>query len=181
LSKRSLCDKPNGRLYLLGVNERLFAFRGERNDSFTVMSVRRDELPNVDDIRCLADVNLPLHYVIKEVRVSRGPDTLIGAANDFEVVIEYENRIGEGLIGSFGDIEAYQHWAGPSLDNGRAAILAAPLSGRRDSNPRPLEPHSSALPSCATARLTRKPKMRSPPENASRKSCGARHEFRRRK
>jgi hypothetical protein len=26
-------------------------------------------------------------------------------------------------------------------------------SGWRDSNPRPLEPHSSALPSCATARL----------------------------
>ena len=26
------------------------------------------------------------------------------------------------------------------------------LSGRRDLNPRPLEPHSSALPSCATAR-----------------------------
>src|SRR6266403_6000459 len=26
-------------------------------------------------------------------------------------------------------------------------------SGRRDLNPRPLEPHSSALPSCATARL----------------------------
>jgi hypothetical protein len=29
------------------------------------------------------------------------------------------------------------------------------ISGRRDSNPRPLEPHSSALPSCATARLRR--------------------------
>ena len=28
-------------------------------------------------------------------------------------------------------------------------------SGRRDSNPRPLEPHSSALPSCATARQSR--------------------------
>src|SRR5436305_3117822 len=26
------------------------------------------------------------------------------------------------------------------------------FSGRRDLNPRPLEPHSSALPSCATAR-----------------------------
>src|SRR5438552_17608514 len=26
-------------------------------------------------------------------------------------------------------------------------------SGRRDLNPRPLEPHSSALPSCATARM----------------------------
>ena len=28
-------------------------------------------------------------------------------------------------------------------------------SGRRDLNPRPLEPHSSALPSCATARSAR--------------------------
>jgi hypothetical protein len=120
LSKRSLCDKPNGRLYLLGVNERLFAFRGERNDSFTVMSVRRDELPNVDDIRCLADVNLPLQYVIKEVRVSRGPDTLIGAPNDFEVVIEYENRIGGGLIGSFEDIAAYQDWADPLVQEIRS-------------------------------------------------------------
>src|ERR1700716_3351026 len=27
------------------------------------------------------------------------------------------------------------------------------ISGRRDLNPRPLEPHSSALPSCATARF----------------------------
>jgi hypothetical protein len=43
---------------LLGVNERLFAFRRERNDSFTVMSVRSDELPNIDDIRCLAAVPL---------------------------------------------------------------------------------------------------------------------------
>ena len=33
-------------------------------------------------------------------------------------------------------------------------------SGRRDSNPRPLEPHSSALPSCATARRQRGAKMR---------------------
>src|SRR5215510_14341249 len=29
-------------------------------------------------------------------------------------------------------------------------------SGRRDLNPRPLEPHSSALPSCATARFCSK-------------------------
>jgi hypothetical protein len=35
-----------------------------------------------------------------------------------------------------------------------------PWSGRRDSNPRPLEPHSSALPSCATARRQRSAKMR---------------------
>jgi hypothetical protein len=97
-----------------------FAFRRERDHIFRVMSVRRDELPNVDDIRCLAGVNLPLQYVIKEVRVSRGPDTLIGAPNDFEVVIEYENRIGERLIGSFGDLEAYQDWADPLVQNIRS-------------------------------------------------------------
>jgi hypothetical protein len=77
-------------------------------------------LPNIDDIRRLANVNLPLHYVIEGVRVSRGPDTLIGGPDDFEVVIEYENRIGEGLIGSFGDIEAYQHWAGPLVQQIRS-------------------------------------------------------------
>src|SRR5689334_15571730 len=38
---------------------------------------------------------------------------------------------------------------------------ASTLSGRRDSNPRPLEPHSSALPSCATARRERKMSRRS--------------------
>jgi hypothetical protein len=32
---------------VLGVNERLFAFGLECNDSFTVMPVRRDELPNI--------------------------------------------------------------------------------------------------------------------------------------
>jgi hypothetical protein len=81
------------------------------------MSVPRDELPNIDDIRWLANLDLPPHYVIKDVRVSRGSDTLIGAPDDFEVVIEYENRIGENLIGSFEDIEAYQGWAYPLIQD----------------------------------------------------------------
>jgi hypothetical protein len=97
-----------------------FAFRRKRNDSFTVMSVRRDELPNVDDVRGLAGINLPPHYVIKGVRVSRGLDTLIGEPDDFEVVIEYENRIGMGLIGSFEDIETYQDWAHPLIQDIRS-------------------------------------------------------------
>ena len=84
------------------------------------MSVPRDELPNIDDIRGLASVNLPPHYVIKGVRVSRGPDTLIGAPDDFEIVIEYENRIHGGLIGSFEDIEAYQDWADPLIQDIRS-------------------------------------------------------------
>jgi hypothetical protein len=84
------------------------------------MPVGRGNLPNVDDVRCLADVNLPRHYVIKDVRVSCGTDTLIGAPGDFEIVIEYENRIYERLIGSFEDIEAYQDWAKPLVQDIRS-------------------------------------------------------------
>jgi hypothetical protein len=84
------------------------------------MSAPGEELPNINDIRRLADVNLPAHYAIRDVRVSRGTDTLIGAADDFEVVIEFENRIGENLIGSFEDIETYQYWAQPLVQGVRS-------------------------------------------------------------
>jgi hypothetical protein len=87
---------------------------------FVVMPVPRDELPNIDNIRGLASANLPPYYVIKDVRVSRGPDTLIGEPNDFEIVIEYENRFEAGLIGSFEDIEAYQDWADPLIQDIRS-------------------------------------------------------------
>jgi hypothetical protein len=85
-----------------------------------VMPAPRDQRPNFDDIRSLAEVNLPAHYVIKDVRVSHGPDTLIGAPDDFEIVIEFENWIGERLIGSFEDIEAYQDWADPLAEDIRS-------------------------------------------------------------
>jgi hypothetical protein len=45
---------------------------------------------------------------------------LVGAPDDLEVVIEYEDRIGEGLIGSFEDIEAYQNWADPLIQDIRS-------------------------------------------------------------
>src|SRR6516164_9513769 len=63
-------------------------------------------------------------------------------------------------------------------------MLSEMISGRRDSNPRPLEPHSSALPSCATARLEaqdvawiryfqgrkHRPRSRGPQKEATRRS-----------
>jgi hypothetical protein len=103
----------------IGRSRRTFTL-GATDGYFVVMSLARDELPNTDDIHRLANLDLPLHYVIKDVRVSRGPDTLIGAPDDFEVVIEYENRIGENLIGSFEDIEAYQGWAHPLIQDIRS-------------------------------------------------------------
>jgi hypothetical protein len=49
-------------------------------------------------------------------------------------------------------------------------ILREHWSGRRDSNPRPLEPHSSALPSCATARRQRSARCGAHAEYSSRKA-----------
>src|SRR5205814_8486513 len=54
------------------------------------------------------------------------------------------------------------------------------ISGRRDLNPRPLEPHSSALPSCATARFVanyslisgKSPPMRTAPKMLYACACG---------
>src|SRR6266705_4997845 len=65
----------------------------------------------------------------------------------------------------------------------RPRMLSRPLqliSGRRDLNPRPLEPHSSALPSCATARfvanysptLGKSPPMRTAPKILHPCACG---------
>ena len=45
------------------------------------------------------------------------------------------------------------------------ASLVLKISGRRDLNSRPLEPHSSALPSCATARNLRGKLFNWMPEN----------------
>src|SRR5207302_9918367 len=65
----------------------------------------------------------------------------------------------------------------------RPRMLSRPLqliSGRRDLNPRPLEPHSSALPSCATARFVanysptsgKSPPMRTTPKVSYPFACG---------
>jgi hypothetical protein len=42
--------------------------------------------------------------------------------------------------------------AGPGTDHAKRLSLGQTLSGWRDLNSRPLDPQSSALPSCATAR-----------------------------
>ena len=65
----------------------------------------------------------------------------------------------------------------------RPRMFSRPLqliSGRRDLNPRPLEPHSSALPSCATARFVanysptsvKSPPMRATPKMLYPYGCG---------
>ena len=66
----------------------------------------------------------------------------------------YANVFGAELLGSGSRVpkEYTLPWPNHRRYAG-APIRRFAISGRRDSNPRPLEPHSSALPSCATARL----------------------------
>ena len=74
------------------------------------MSVPEEERPNINEIRRLAEVSLPAHYVIRDGRFSYGSEPWPGAMpDDFGIVIEYENHIEEDLRGSLADIEAHHN------------------------------------------------------------------------
>lgn len=72
------------------------------------MQIPKHEIPDMEQIRELARVGLPSHYSLKSVRCSYGSDWPDFLPNDFEIVIEYENRLDEVTNE---DIEAYQRWA----------------------------------------------------------------------
>jgi len=75
------------------------------------MQIPKREIPDMEQIRELARVGLPSHYSLKSVRFSYGSDWPEFLPDDFEIVIEYENRLDEVLRGTNEDIEAYQRWA----------------------------------------------------------------------
>jgi hypothetical protein len=76
-----------------------------------MMSVPGAELPDIDEVSRLASVNLPAHYVIRDIRVSYGSGPCGVAPDYFEIVIEYKNHIEKDLRGSLADIEAHQDWS----------------------------------------------------------------------
>lgn len=75
------------------------------------MSIPKDEIPNLEQIRELAAIALPPHYHLKEVRCSYGSDWPDLLPEDFELIIEYENHLDASLKGTAEEIEAYQRWA----------------------------------------------------------------------
>jgi hypothetical protein len=72
------------------------------------MQIPKHEIPDIEQIRELARVGLPSHHSLKSVRCSYGSDWPDFLPDDFEIVIEYENRLDEVTNE---DIEAYQRWA----------------------------------------------------------------------
>jgi hypothetical protein len=75
------------------------------------MPAPNEELPNINEIRRLAQINLPKDYVIKDVRISYGEKDWTGVPQDFEIVVDYEDNSDPDIINSFEHIEAYQNWA----------------------------------------------------------------------
>ena len=75
------------------------------------MPAPEEELPNIEEIRKLAQINLPQHYVIKDVRISYGAEETSHLPEDFEIIIEYEDNSDDDFVGSFDHIEADQNWS----------------------------------------------------------------------
>ena len=78
-----------------------------------MLNVPKEELPNIQEIREWALENLPEHVVLKRIEVTYGTDLPNIVPDDFEVTIEYENRMDERLRGSTEDIAAHHAWADP--------------------------------------------------------------------
>ena len=75
------------------------------------MRVPKDEIPNIEQIRELALVNLPSHYRLKSVTCTYGSDWPDLLPEDFELLIEYENLLDNSLQRTTAEIEAHQRWA----------------------------------------------------------------------
>jgi hypothetical protein len=75
--------------------------------------VPKEELPNMREIRGWALENLPKHIVLKRIEVTYGTDFPSMMPDDFEITIEYENRVDPRLRGSNEDIAAHHAWADP--------------------------------------------------------------------
>lgn len=90
------------------------------------MPVPEEELPDIHEIRRLAEVNLPAQYVIRDIRLSYGSGPLGAAPEDFEIVVDYENHVETDLQGTLPEIERYQNWANALIQVFGASGLPIP-------------------------------------------------------
>ncbi len=77
------------------------------------MSVPKDELPNIDQIRRLAEMNLPTHIVLRDVRCTYCSDLHLGIPEDYEITIEFEDTLDEELRQTPSAIEGIEAWVHP--------------------------------------------------------------------
>jgi hypothetical protein len=78
-----------------------------------MLRVPKEELPDMQEIRGWALENLPTHIILKRIEITYGADFPSTMPDDFEIAIEYENRIEPGLRGSNEDIASHHAWADP--------------------------------------------------------------------
>ncbi|MGD0551533.1 MAG: hypothetical protein ABSB25_02655 [Sedimentisphaerales bacterium] len=72
----------------------------------------KHDLPDENKIRQVALEYLPKDYILKRVECTYGSGGFSAIVpDDFEVIIEYQNRTDERFRGTELDIEKYQNWA----------------------------------------------------------------------
>ena len=81
------------------------------------MKVPKQELPNEEWAAELARRNLPEHYRLIDVRSVYGSEVPGFIPSDFEIVVEYENRLDEILVDSMDKLAAYHAWADALIEN----------------------------------------------------------------
>lgn len=84
------------------------------------MVIPSSELPDIEKIAVWASENLPPHYELLDVRCDFGSDMPKIVPEEFEIVIEYVNKLDPVMAGSKDAIRAHHKWAELLLSRVRA-------------------------------------------------------------
>jgi hypothetical protein len=84
------------------------------------MRIPESEIPDMRKLAAWARENLPVHYDLVDIRCDYVSDMPAVIPEDFEIVIEYRDRLDPSQIGSPAAIEAHRAWSGPLTDRIRA-------------------------------------------------------------
>jgi hypothetical protein len=84
------------------------------------MVIPSSELPDIDQIAVWASENLPPHYELLDVRCDFGSDMPKIVPEEFEIVIEYVNKLDPVMAGSKDAIRAHHKWSELLLSRVRA-------------------------------------------------------------
>ncbi len=84
------------------------------------MCTPKDELPDVEDIRSLAQIAIPSHLILRDVRCTYGSPWPGFIADDYEITIEYEETFQAPPAGTLLAIEAFQEWSQPLVQDIRS-------------------------------------------------------------
>jgi hypothetical protein len=84
------------------------------------MTTPKDELPDVEQIRQLAQATIPPHIILRDVRCTYGSEFPSVIPEDYDITIEYEETPDAPPAGTNAAIEAFQAWSHPLIQDIRS-------------------------------------------------------------